>query len=47
MTVLRRPRTVGLKDQNAQGFPYKDAEGKYDPAVVLDFDYTVLMPMRI
>lgn len=42
-----RLRTVGLKDQNAQGFPYKDGEGKYDPAVVLDFDYTVLMPKRI
>lgn len=39
-----RVRTVGLKDQNADGFPYKDDEGKYDPAVVLDFDYTVLMP---
>ncbi|MEG3619355.1 MaoC family dehydratase [Magnetovibrio sp. PR-2] len=42
-----RLRTVGLKDQNAQGFPYKDDEGKYDPAVVLDFDYTVLMPRRV
>ena len=41
-----RLRTVGLKDQNAQGFPYKDDDGKYDPAVVLDFDYTVLMPRR-
>jgi len=42
-----RLRTVGLKDRNAQGFPYKDGAGKYDPAVVLDFDYTVLMPTRI
>ena len=42
-----RLRTVGLKDQNAQGFPYKDDEGKYDPAVVLDFDYTVLMPRSV
>jgi len=39
-----RLRTVGLKDQTAAGFPYKTAEGKYDPAVVLDFDYTVLIP---
>jgi len=39
-----RLRTVGLKDQTAAGFAYKDAEGKYDPAVVLDFDYTVLIP---
>ena len=23
-----------------------DADGKYDPAVVLDFDYTVVMPKR-
>lgn len=42
-----RIRTVGLKDQNAEGFPYKDSEGKYDPAVVLDFDYTVLMPKQV
>ncbi|MCW8916523.1 MAG: MaoC family dehydratase [Magnetovibrio sp.] len=42
-----RLRTVGLKDQNAEGFPYKDEEGKYDPAVVLDFDYTILMPRKV
>ena len=23
-----------------------DADGKYDPSIVLDFDYTVLMPRR-
>ena len=36
-----RPRISPCQD-----FPYQDAEGKYDPSVVLDFDYTVLMPRR-
>ena len=35
------PRTARRAD-----FPYQDAAGAYDPAVVLDFDYTVLMPRR-
>jgi 2-methylfumaryl-CoA hydratase len=39
-----RLRTVATKDRPGAGFPYKDAEGNYDPAVVLDLDYTVLMP---
>lgn len=41
-----RLRTVATKDQACKAFPYQDGEGKYDPAVVLDFDYTVLMPRR-
>ena len=41
-----RLRTVALKDKPGAGFPYKDAAGNYDPAVVLDFDYTVLLPRR-
>jgi len=41
-----RLRTVATKDQACAGFPYKDGEGNYDPSVVLDFDYTVLMPRR-
>lgn len=41
-----RLRLVAVKDQNCAAFPYKDQEEKYDPAVVLDFDYTVLMPRR-
>ena len=41
-----RLRLVATKDQNCATFPYKNDEGKYDPAVVLDFDYTVLMPRR-
>ncbi len=39
-----RVRTVATKDRACHDFPYQDAAGKYDPAVVLDFDYTVLMP---
>jgi 2-methylfumaryl-CoA hydratase len=41
-----RLRTVATKDRACADFPYKDAAGKYDPAVVLDFDYTALMPRR-
>lgn len=41
-----RLRLVATKDQACAAFPYQDAEGKYDPAVVLDFDYTVLMPRK-
>jgi len=43
--MLRLP-TVATKDCSCTGFPYKDAGGNYDPAVVLDLDYTVLMPTR-
>ncbi|MBI2236746.1 MAG: MaoC family dehydratase [Magnetospirillum sp.] len=40
-----RLRLVALKNQPAAGFPFK--EGKdYEPSVVLDFDYTALMPRR-
>jgi len=41
-----RLRTIAAKDQDCAGFPDKDAKGKYHPAVVLDLDYTVLMPRR-
>jgi len=41
-----RLRTVATKDRSCADFPYKDGEGNYDPAVVLDFDYTVLMPKK-
>jgi 2-methylfumaryl-CoA hydratase len=41
-----RIRTVATKDRGCHDFPYKDAAGAFDPAVVLDFDYTVLMPRR-
>ena len=39
-----RLRTVATKDQACAGFPYKLDDGSYDPSVLLDFDYTVLMP---
>ena len=42
-----RLRTVATKDRPCADFPHKTAEGKYDPAVVLDLDYTVLMPRRV
>ncbi|WP_428249873.1 MaoC family dehydratase [Ferrovibrio sp.] len=41
-----RVRTVALKDRPAEGFPDKDAEGKYLENVVLDLDYWVLMPRK-
>ncbi len=41
-----RVRTVATKDRPCHDFPYQDAAGKYNPAVVLEFDYTVLMPRR-
>ncbi len=41
-----RIRTVATKDRACHDFPLHDAAGAYDPSVVLDFDYTVLMPRR-
>jgi len=41
-----RVRTVALKDHAASDFTDRDAAGAYDPSVVLDFDYTILMPRR-
>jgi 2-methylfumaryl-CoA hydratase len=41
-----RLRTVATKDRACAEFPYKAADGQYEPAVVLDFDYDVLMPRR-
>jgi 2-methylfumaryl-CoA hydratase len=41
-----RIRTVATKDRACTDFPYQDASGAYDASVVLDFDYTVLMPRR-
>ncbi|MBL0166002.1 MAG: MaoC family dehydratase [Propionivibrio sp.] len=42
-----RLRTVATKDQSCTDFPYKLADGNYDPSVLLDFDYTVLMPRSV
>ena len=41
-----RLRTVASKDQICAAFPGKGEDGKYADSVVLDFDYTVLMPKR-
>ena len=41
-----RLRSVAIKDRACSDFPYQDSDSKYDPAVVLDLDYTVLMPRR-
>lgn len=38
-----RLRTVATKDRPCTDFPYKTG-GDYDPAVILDLDYWVLMP---
>ena len=40
-----RLRTVATKDQNCVDFPDRDGDGKADPAMVLELDYTVLMPL--
>ncbi len=41
-----RLRTVATKDRACADFPYKTEDGKYDPSVVLDLDYWVLMPRK-
>ena len=41
-----RLRTVATKDRPCADFPYKGEEKVYLPTVVLDFDYTVLIPRR-
>jgi len=41
-----RLRSVATKDQPCANFPYKITDGGYDPSLLLDFDYTVLMPRR-
>ena len=41
-----RLRTVATKDRACADFPLRGEDGKYLPEVVLDLDYTVLMPRR-
>ncbi len=42
-----RLRTLAVKDRPSGGFPATgDAGGKPDPALILDLDYTVLVPRR-
>jgi 2-methylfumaryl-CoA hydratase len=38
-----RLRTVATADRTCADFPYKNGED-YDPAVLLDLDYWVLLP---
>lgn len=39
-----RLRLVAVRDRPAGDFPLRGPDGKYHPDVLLDFDYTVLMP---
>jgi 2-methylfumaryl-CoA hydratase len=39
-----RIRTIACKDHACDDFPLRDAENRYEPHVVLDFDYTVVVP---
>jgi 2-methylfumaryl-CoA hydratase len=41
-----RLRLVATKDAPCAGFPDKDADGKYPPEVILDFDYWAAIPKR-
>lgn len=41
-----RLRLVAVKNQPASSFPLRDAEGRYDPAVLLDLDWWGLVPRR-
>jgi len=45
LAVLRL-RSVAAKDQACVDFPLRREDGRYDPAVVLDLDYSVLLPRR-
>jgi 2-methylfumaryl-CoA hydratase len=38
-----RLRTVATKDRPCADFPFKSGDD-YDPAIILDLDYWVLMP---
>jgi len=41
-----RCRLVALKDKTPELFTYKTADGKYDPAVLLDLDIWLLIPKK-
>ena len=41
-----RLRLVAVKNKPCADFPLKLADGEYDPAIVLDFDYWAAMPKR-
>jgi 2-methylfumaryl-CoA hydratase len=37
---------VATKDRPCDDFPEQDAEGAYNPAIILDFDYWAAVPKR-
>lgn len=41
-----RLRTVAAKDRVCTDFPLRGDDGRYDGAVVLDLDYSVVLPLR-
>lgn len=41
---LVRLRTIATKDRTCSDFPDKLADGSYDPAILLDLDYWVVVP---
>lgn len=41
-----RVRTFATKDRGCADFPGQNNDGKYEDGVILDFDYSVLMPRR-
>lgn len=41
-----RLRLVATKNRPCGDFPWKDSEGRYDPDVILDFDYWAAIPNR-
>lgn len=45
LAVLRL-RSVASKDRPCSDFPLRREDGSYDPAVVLDLDYSVVLPRR-
>jgi len=41
-----RVRTLATKDRPCDDFPDRDSDGTLDPSIVLELDYTILMPRR-
>ena len=41
-----RIRTLAVKNSSCESFPDKGNDGNYEAGIVLDFDYTVLVPRR-
>jgi len=39
-------RSVATKNRSCEEYPFKNGDGRYEPSVVLDLDYTVLVPRR-